>query len=213
MTTNVSSVAERKPAAQDAAVAASPPTPDTGKPGQFRHPSLAAALVAAQGEFPPIEKSREGGGITSKGAKFSFKYANQADVSGQLAPILARHGLGVTQTYKLIEGDMARQILVTTLLHESGEKIRSRLWVPMVGQPQEIGKTMTYMRRYSYEAIIGVSSGADVDEAHGTGAELPAARRQKGGGANRPNEPLQHSLLVRATTPFHKPTSNNQPRG
>ena len=65
--------------------------------------------------------------------------------------------------------------LTTTLIHaETGDRTTSILYLPPTEDMQELGKAITYARRYSLVALLGLVADEDLD-----GAEKPAqaARR------------------------------------
>jgi hypothetical protein len=62
-----------------------------------------------------------------KEAKGNFgKYADLATVLSAVLPALSKNGLALVQTFEPCAYEGADQLLVTTLLHSSGEKIESR---------------------------------------------------------------------------------------
>ena len=78
---------------------------------------LFAALAAAQGEFPVIEKNK----IADAG-KFKYSYADISDILAVVLPILSRHGLCLTQPTTVIDNII---MLTTRVTHTSGESIES----------------------------------------------------------------------------------------
>ncbi|MEZ5651842.1 MAG: ERF family protein [Burkholderiaceae bacterium] len=154
------------------------------------HSNVFQALSAAQAEFPAIKKERVAK-VKSKrtGAEFEYRFANLADLVEQTKPILGRHGLLVTQPVEEVDSDgKLRHKLVTVLAHESGNgEIRSTVPLHFVGDPQEIGAQWSYMRRYAYEAILGIASGADDDDgANAAPMRETRTQRQERKQAERP---------------------------
>jgi len=68
-------------------------------------------------------------------------------------------------------------VLHTRLLHTSGQWIASEHPLPMSGRPQEIGSALTYARRYSLSALIGIAADEDDDA---NAAEKRAAKNGNG---------------------------------
>ena len=85
---------------------------------------LAAALAAAQAEFSAVPKG-------SANPFFKSKYAALPDVVAHAAPVLARHGLAVTQSISFVvgmaQGHAPFDTLTTTLLHKSGQYIENEM--------------------------------------------------------------------------------------
>lgn len=128
---------------------------------------IAKALAAAQESFPMVPKAR-----AAHVGQYSYKYADLADILHAVSPVLAKHGLAVTQTFT--KPDEQSIVLVTRLLHVSGESIDSWLPIPWSsGKPQELGSWITYLRRYSLAAILGIAA-EDDDDAQAAESARPA---------------------------------------
>ena len=110
---------------------------------------LAAALAVAQGMMENAIMNRTN-------PHFKTKYADLAAVLNAARKPLSANGLAIVQTI----GD---GILHTRLLHTSGQWIASEHPLPMSGKPQEIGSALTYARRYSLSALIGIAADEDDD--------------------------------------------------
>ena len=114
--------------------------------------SLTQALAAAQADMvnPKFDKVNP---------HFKSKFASLAAVRDAVVPALARHGVAMTQTYRLVDG---YQILVTTLM-KGTERIESEVPLPVYSKPQEWASATTYVRRVSLMAIAGVCGDDDDD--------------------------------------------------
>jgi len=123
---------------------------------------LAKALVAAQAEFSAVPKG-------SNNPFFKSKYAALPDVVASASPVLAKHGLAVTQgiTCAIVHDTNASRLvdtLTTTLLHTSGQYLQSEMVLHLPkSDPQGQGSAVTYARRYSYMAILGLVADDDDD--------------------------------------------------
>ena len=111
---------------------------------------LATALSVAQGELQDADKASEG---------YGFKYADLAQVLQIARPILSKHGLSVVQLPHNEDGGIA---LTTRLMHKSGEWLEETLVMPAeksknLSLAQDIGKIITYSRRYMYTALVGIT--------------------------------------------------------
>jgi hypothetical protein len=117
---------------------------------------LATALAKAQGQFEHAKKD-------SDNPFFRTKYADLAAVYNASRAKLAENGLAVTQVTEFSPDGIT---LVTTLLHSSGQWMRS--WYPVrpakPNDPQALGSTITYARRYAYCAMIGVAAEGEDDD-------------------------------------------------
>lgn len=133
-------------------------TPSVGK--------LADALAKAQGAMDAAKKD-------AANPHFGSKYANLAAVWEAIRVPLAANGLAVVQ---LSTSDAAGVTVTTQLLHSSGEWIRDRLFLPVVQKtPQGYGSALTYARRYSLAAMVGVAAEEDDDGNAASGKQVPKA--------------------------------------
>ncbi len=113
---------------------------------------LAKALSKMQGVLKSVPKD-------SANPFFKSKYASLDAIWETVRAPLTDNGLSIIQT---TFGE--RIILETTLLHSSGEWVRSYLPINAAKtDPQGIGSALTYARRYSLAAILGVSADEDDD--------------------------------------------------
>jgi hypothetical protein len=95
---------------------------------------------------------------TAENPFFKNKYAPLIDILKQLRPIYNECGITILQD---VEG-----IKVSTIfLHETGEWIQQEwMELPVDKQtPQSAGSTITYARRYSISAWLGIASEEDDD--------------------------------------------------
>jgi len=130
--------------------------------------AIAEALSKAQGEFPPIKKGR-----TAKAGSYSYTYADLADVLEAVRPALAKHGLAVVQS---IGGSDGKVSVSTALVHKDGGRFESSITVNALADLQKMGGQITYLRKYSFCAMIGVAAEDDLD---GDVGQVAPARPQK----------------------------------
>lgn len=115
---------------------------------------LIKALHDAQPEIKSPIKNKH----VQAGAK-SYSYADLPALL-ELKPILHKHGLMLIQTMRVENG---MNILMTSLVHISGEHIESETYLPNDLTPQQLGSCVTYYRRYQISAILSVASEDDLD--------------------------------------------------
>ncbi|MBA2683242.1 MAG: ERF family protein [Gemmatimonadaceae bacterium] len=115
--------------------------------------SLAKALAAAQAELEDARKD-------ARNPHFNSSYATLASVRAAMGSVLPKHDLAVVQGFEP-HGD-AGVCVVTTLMHSSGEWIRSALFIPLTKRDaQGAGSAISYGRRYSLAAIVGIATTDD----------------------------------------------------
>ena len=116
--------------------------------------NLVKALSTLQGELKDADKN-------ALNPHFKSKYADLSEVLGNLRPLLAKNQLALSQFPSFENGIVS----VTSLLaHASGEWIESTASAPATKQDvQGVGSAITYLKRYSAAAIVGMAS-ADQDD-------------------------------------------------
>lgn len=128
--------------------------------------ALAKALAQAQAKLEDAKKDRTN-------PHFNSKYATLASVRAAMSDVLPVFGLAVVQSFEP-HGDSG-VCVVTTLLHESGEWMRSRLYLPVTKKDaQGFGSAISYARRYSLAAMVGIATADDDD---GNEAVKPTVRK------------------------------------
>ena len=135
---------------------------------------LSEALSKAQAEFPPVP-------FNAVNPFLKNRYADLGGIIQTAKPILAKHGLAVSQ---LAEGEGNTTSVTTILMHSSGEWISSTISMDMEAekgksQAQAVGSVITYLRRYSLASILGLYADEDNDG----------------------NKPVSHSITPAKVTP------------
>lgn len=116
---------------------------------------LATALSKAQGEIKGAVKDQEN-------PFFKKSYADLESVWDACRNPLSKNGLSIIQTTDIAEFGT---VLTTTLLHSSGQYISGTYPInPIKNDPQGTGSAITYARRYSLAAIVGIYPSDDDGE-------------------------------------------------
>jgi hypothetical protein len=140
---------------------------------------LAAALSKAQGEMQAAIKDKIN-------PFYKSSYADLGSVWDAARPVLSKHGLCVMQTTELT-GDGTKIIMVTTLAHTSGQWMKSFLPLnPSKNDSQGIGAAITYLRRYSLSALVGVVCDDDDDGETAVGRKKTQENQQPPTQNNQP---------------------------
>jgi hypothetical protein len=115
-------------------------------------------FIKAQGEFKDAEKN-------GTNPFFKSEYSTLQDVFSAVRPALSKFGLAVIQAPEIGEGQGQRSVkVVTRIVHTSGEWIESDISVELKESgPQPMGSAVTYLRRYSLAAMMGIASEEDDD--------------------------------------------------
>ena len=116
--------------------------------------ALAKALSQAQKEMGAAKK-------TADNPYFKSSYADLSEVFNAIREPLTKNGLSIVQA---IDPDPEYARVETILFHESGQWISSMICLkPVKGDPQGMGSAITYGRRYSLSAIVGIASEEEDD--------------------------------------------------
>ena len=110
---------------------------------------IALALAKAQGQMQSASKD-------AKNKFFGSNYADLSSVWDACRKPLSDNGLSVVQCPNGMDSS-GKIVLETYLLHESGQYMKSVISMkPKDESPHSYGSTLTYMRRYSLSAMVGV---------------------------------------------------------
>lgn len=132
---------------------------------------LVKALLLSQQQFPVITKDKTAKVPTKSGGQYSYTYADLTSVLDAVKPILLKNGL-VLQHGAEANGHNA---INCRLSHISGEWQESALNLPDGVEAQSMGSAVTYYRRYTACAMLGISTEDDDDGAQATQAPRPQA--------------------------------------
>lgn len=153
---------------------------------------LAAALARVQAKLPRVDK-----GNTADAGQYSYRYADLADITEALMPVLAGEGLSFT-ALPTLDSD-GRFILEYALLHQDGESREGRY--PLAnGNPQAMGSSITYARRYALCAVTGLAPGADDDDGVAAAEQqrqYEQQQRRERAQQNRPQPPKSEADQIR----------------
>lgn len=156
--------------------------------------NIAAALAKVQGEIKNPIKNQ-----VNKGVQGAPMYANLEDtLQDYVRPVCAKHGISIFQPIKTDESGKVG--VCTVLLHESGEFIEgdyvycevviplSREGKKVLTEGQATGVCITYLRRYSLNAALGINGDKDTDGSY----------------SEQEDEPLTYETALTLEIPFGK---------
>ena len=149
-------------------------SPNTGLKNLFTAMAKAQAKLetASKGSYNPFFKS---------------KYADLGEVWRACRESLTSNGIAVLQFP--IHSDDGRLHLETILCHSSGESISRTFSTPVKDQTaQGYGSAITYLRRFSLAATVGVVADEDDDGATASGTTKPGA------GVHKPTDGAKETL-------------------
>jgi len=126
---------------------------------------LIRALAKAKLEYPSIHK-------TAENALFRNKYVTLEDILEATREPLAKNGLVIIPTFDVENGVT---MMTVKLFHESDQFISSKVEIipppatisksgnETTNELQRVGIAITYMQRYTIQALLGVSGEDDTD--------------------------------------------------
>lgn len=125
--------------------------------------ALSSALVAALGELSNVQKN-------ATNPHFKNRYATLDAILDAVRPVLAKHGLCISQEPITEEGRIG---VTTRIVHTSGVSSQSSFLLPVQqNTAQGFGSALTYARRYAVSSILGIAADDDDD---GQEASTPKA--------------------------------------
>jgi len=148
---------------------------------------VGGALALAQGEMSSAKRD-------GKNSHYGNRYTTLDSLLEAAKPALSKHGLSVIQASGAegVEGEVLGSV-TTRLVHKSGEWVESTLRVPLADRLsyQEVGKALTYLRRYSLAGLVGIAGEVDDDgetdlHARERSPDPPAPRKRSAPSAASP---------------------------
>jgi hypothetical protein len=129
------------------------------------------AFIAFQGDMPSVPKD-------GNNPHFKSKYATLGAITEATRPHLAKHGLGYTQFMSNKDG---YQLIVTRIMHISGQWMEDDGYIlnPTKNDPQGMGSAVTYARRYTLGASLGIITEDDDDGNRASEPAKPAPQPAK----------------------------------
>lgn len=117
---------------------------------------IATALVEAHKGFKPVAQS-------GRNPHLKSSYSTIADYLNAVQTALLNNGIVISQSVSKTEVGIA---VTTILIHTSGEYLESEACVLPVEKPsaQAVGSAISYARRYSLAAFLGVAAGTEDDD-------------------------------------------------
>lgn len=106
---------------------------------------------------------------TAQAGNRTYKYLNLATILKTIKPVFEKHGLAFSQRVTFDNTGEARQVIgtVETIIFDDEEQMVACSYPFFVtGDPQQVGSAITYARRYSLYAVLGIFPDKDDDGAY-----------------------------------------------
>lgn len=155
------------------------------EPGDLALTGFYGALV----DVAMVRKSKE-----ADTGKYKYTYADLTDVLAEVKRACTNHDLAPFQVPAAVDGDLA---VHTTLIHKSGQWIAfDPIRLPMLRDPQALGGSITYLRRYALVTIFTMA--VDDDDAKAVTDQL--RRQEQSGSRSGAEERIRELLAEHADT-------------
>lgn len=106
---------------------------------------------------------------TAQAGNRTYKYLNLATILKTIKPVFEKHGLAFSQRVTFDNAGEARQVIgtVETVIFDDKDLMVACSYPFFVtGDPQQVGSAITYARRYSLYAVLGIFPDKDDDGAY-----------------------------------------------
>lgn len=138
---------------------------------------IAPALVKSWGD---IENPKHNATVkvkTKSGSSYTFDYTDLNGIFDEAKRVFKDNGISVIQNAFSHDGKVG---VVTMLLHSSGQYVKSEaLLITANSNMQDMGGQITYMKRYSLSAMLGISTEKDDDGNGAVGNEYQKTSTNK----------------------------------
>ncbi|MGE7672951.1 ERF family protein [Lysinibacillus sp. NPDC094403] len=130
--------------------------------------NISAALAKAWSAIQTPKHNATVNVKTKRGGTYKFEYTDLNGILDAVRPIFINNKLSIMQnSYSTVESNLTMACVETIFLHESGEYVKSYpLKFPAAQSMQDFGGQITYMKRYSLAAMLGIATEKD-DDANG----------------------------------------------
>lgn len=137
---------------------------------------------------------------TAQAGNRTYKYLNLATILKTIKPVFEKHGLAFSQRVTFSNEGEARQVIgtVETIIFDDKDLMVACSYPFFVtGDPQQVGSAITYARRYSLYAVLGIFPDKDDDGAYA---------KQRYESADRAISADQYAELVKAMNDHNIPS-------
>lgn len=137
---------------------------------------------------------------TAQAGNRTYKYLNLATILKTIKPVFEKHGLAFSQRVTFDNAGESRQVIgtVETIIFDDEEQMVACSYPFFVtGDPQQVGSAITYARRYSLYAVLGIFPDKDDDGAYA---------KQRYETADRAISAEQYAELVKAMDAHNIPS-------
>lgn len=165
---------------------------------------IAPAMTKAWSEIENPKHNKSVTVQTKKGSKYTFDYTDLNAIFDEAKRVYRDNGIMITQNAYTEDTEGRFIILVDTmLLHSSGEWMKSNpLKMPANSSIQDMGGQITYLKRYSLSAMLGIATEKDDDAngASGNEYEMNQVKRRSSPNKKTTNGPSKAVIQAKFKT-------------
>lgn len=151
--------------------------------------NIATALAKSWGELETPKHNATVKVSLKSGGSYSFDYTDLNGIFEAARKVFKENGISVIQNSYTESTERGLLACVETMfLHSSGEWVKSLpLKFPAATGMQDFGGQITYMKRYSLSAMLGIATEKDDDANGASGNTYDYSSRQQGGSSQQSN--------------------------
>ncbi len=141
---------------------------------------IAQALAKSWGELENPKHNASVSVKTKSGGQYTFDYTDLGGILDEAKRVYKENGISILQnaSTKEVNGNLMISV-ETMLLHSSGEWVKSEpLKMPSSTSMQDMGGQITYMKRYSLSALLGIATEKDDDANGASGNEYQMTKKK-----------------------------------
>lgn len=161
-----------------------------------KNADVSAALAKSWAELETPKHNATVKVQTKSGGSYSFDYTDLNGIFETARKVFKENGIAIMQnSYTEVSPNGLLACVETTFLHSSGEWVKSfPLKFPAAGGMQDFGGQITYMKRYSLSAMLGIATEKDDDANGASGNTYDYSSRGSNSGGQRSSIPMPKNV-------------------
>lgn len=148
-----------------------------------KNTEISAALAKSWSQIETPKHNATVKVTTKNGGSYSFDYTDLNGIFEAVREVYKEHGIAIVQnSYTEVTPNGLLACVETMFLHSSGEWVKSfPIKFAAAQSMQDFGGQITYMKRYSLSAMLGIATEKDDDANGASGNTYEHANRSNGG--------------------------------
>lgn len=157
-----------------------------------KNTEISAALAKSWSQIETPKHNATVKVTTKNGGSYSFDYTDLNGIFEAVREVYKEHGIAIVQnSYTEVTPNGLLACVETMFLHSSGEWVKSYpIKFAAAQSMQDFGGQITYMKRYSLSAMLGIATEKDDDANGASGNTYDYSSRGGGGSSQRSSIPM-----------------------